>query len=354
MKNLLEINDLKVTFPTDDGFVNAVDGVSLTVAPGETVAIVGESGSGKTMLCRALVGTLNRRGAYIQSGSIDFEGIDLVNASKKDWRSIRGHKIGYIPQSALAGPNPVMRIGAQLAEAVTQRGRKSKDEVRRRSLELLELVQIRRPEVVLKQYPYELSGGMKQRVMIACAIAQNPKLIVADEPTTGLDPMSRLTLWEEVKRLNAGGTTVLLTTQYLEEADQLADRIAIIDHGRIVRQGAPRELKAMVGSPTLSISVASSETDEARAILARFGDLRPTSEGTLGVGLARGAEDVASVIRALDEAGLKVRHLELDEPSLDDVFAEATGYRLEGADAANKPAETEVVPEAKKSRRGRK
>jgi ABC-2 type transport system ATP-binding protein len=121
-----------------------------------------------------------------------------------------------------------------------------------------------------------------------------------------------------------------------------------------VRQGAPRELKALVGSPTLSISVASSETDEARSILARFGDLRPTSEGTLGVGLARGAEDVAAVIRALDEAGLKVRHLELDEPSLDDVFAEATGYRLEGADAANKPTESETAPEAKKSRRGRK
>jgi ABC-2 type transport system ATP-binding protein len=195
---------------------------------------------------------------------------------------------------------------------------------------------------------------MRRRLDLALSLVHEPTVLFLDEPTTGLDPMSRLTLWEEVKRLNAGGTTVLLTTQYLEEADQLADRIAIIDHGRIVRQGAPRELKAMVGSPTLSISVASSETDEARAILARFGDLRPTSEGTLGVGLARGAEDVASVIRALDEAGLKVRHLELDEPSLDDVFAEATGYRLEGADAANKPAETEVVPEAKKSRRGRK
>jgi ABC-2 type transport system ATP-binding protein len=104
----------------------------------------------------------------------------------------------------------------------------------------------------------------------------------------------------------------------------------------------------------LSISVASNETNEARTILSRFGDLRPTSEGTLGVGLARGAEDVASVIRALDEAGLKVRHLELDEPSLDDVFAEATGYRLEGADAANKPTETDIEPAAKKSRRGRK
>jgi ABC-type multidrug transport system ATPase subunit len=138
-------------------------------------------------------------------------------------------------------------------------------------------------------------------------------------------------LWEEVRRLNREGTTVLLTTQYLEEADQLADRIAIIDHGKIVREGVPRDLKAQVGSPTLFIDVDSAHVDSARAILGRFGDLRPTSEGKLGVGLVQGAEAVAAVIRTLDEAGVHVRHLELNEPSLDDVFAEATGYRLEGA-----------------------
>ena len=156
-KVLAEIRDLRIDVRVTRRLrLRIVDTASLVINKGQLLGLIGESGSGKTMLCRALVGTLNRRGAYIQSGSIDFEGIDLVNASKKDWRSIRGHKIGYIPQSALAGPNPVMRIGAQLAEAVTQRGRKSKDEVRRRSLELLELVQIRRPEVVLKQFLWDL------------------------------------------------------------------------------------------------------------------------------------------------------------------------------------------------------
>lgn len=198
------------------------------------------------------------------------------------------------------------------------------------------------------------SGGMRRRLDLALSLVHEPTVLFLDEPTTGLDPMSRLTLWEEVKRLNAGGTTVLLTTQYLEEADQLADRVAIIDHGRIVRQGAPRELKAMVGSPTLSIKVGIDQTDEARSILAHFGDLRTTSEGTLGVGLARGAEDVATVIRALDEAGLKVRHLELDEPSLDDVFAEATGYRLEGAGTADTVEKNSEAVDAQESKGRRK
>jgi ABC-2 type transport system ATP-binding protein len=175
------------------------------------------------------------------------------------------------------------------------------------------------------------SGGMRRRLDLALSLIHQPTVLFLDEPTTGLDPMSRLTLWEEVRRLNQAGTTVLLTTQYLEEADQLADRIAIVDHGRIVRAGVPRDLKAQVGSPTLFVSVDQTHSDSARSTLARFGELRPSAEGTLGVGLARGAEDVAAVVRALDEAGIKVRHLELNEPSLDDVFAEATGHRLEGA-----------------------
>jgi ABC-2 type transport system ATP-binding protein len=175
------------------------------------------------------------------------------------------------------------------------------------------------------------SGGMRRRLDLALSLVHEPSVLFLDEPTTGLDPMSRLTLWEEVRRLNREGTTVLLTTQYLEEADQLADRIAIIDHGKIVREGVPRDLKAQVGSPTLFIDVDHAHVDAAREVLGRFGDLRPTSEGKLGVGLAQGAEAVAAVIRTLDEAGVHVRHLELNEPSLDDVFAEATGYRLEGA-----------------------
>jgi ABC-2 type transport system ATP-binding protein len=158
-------------------------------------------------------------------------------------------------------------------------------------------------------------------------------VLFLDEPTTGLDPMSRISLWEEIRRLNNDGTTVLLTTQYLEEADQLAERIAIIDNGVIVRKGRPNELKAEVGSPTLFVSVDSAAKEQASQLLAGFGELRASPEGTLGVGLTDGPSAVSSVVRSLDDAGITVRDLELHEPSLDDVFAEATGYRLEGADA---------------------
>ena len=144
--------------------------------------------------------------------------------------------------------------------------------------------------------------------------------------------MSRLTLWEEVRYLNKElGTTVLLTTQYLEEADQLADRIAIIDNGRIVREGIPRELKAQVGAPTLLVAVPDEQRERAREVLVAFGDIRPTAEGTLGVGLRDGAEGIAMVVRSLDQAGIRLHRMELNEPSLDDVFAEATGHSLEGA-----------------------
>ncbi|MEK7295420.1 MAG: DUF4162 domain-containing protein, partial [Actinomycetota bacterium] len=126
------------------------------------------------------------------------------------------------------------------------------------------------------------------------------------------------------------GTTVMLTTQYLEEADQLADRIAIIDKGHIVREGRPRDLKASVGDPTLLINVSKEQFETAKSVLITFGEIRPTSESTLGVGLRDGAQAVTDVVRRLDEAGVRVTHLELSEPSLDDVFAEATGHRLEG------------------------
>ena len=178
------------------------------------------------------------------------------------------------------------------------------------------------------------SGGMRRRLDLALSLIHQPTVLFLDEPTTGLDPMSRITLWEEVRRLNGEGTTVLLTTQYLEEADQLADRVAIIDHGKIVKEGTPTALKAAVGAPTLLISVAATQAMIARDTLARFGELRTTAEGSLGVGLEGGAGAVTDVVRALDEAGVKVHHLELNEPSLDDVFAESTGYRLEGAATA--------------------
>jgi ABC-2 type transport system ATP-binding protein len=176
------------------------------------------------------------------------------------------------------------------------------------------------------------SGGMRRRLDLALSLVHEPTVLFLDEPTTGLDPMSRVALWDEVRRLNTEhGTTVFLTTQYLEEADQLARRIAIIDKGRIVREGEPRTLKEAVGAPTLIVEVRVEQRTLAAEVLARFGPHRPTDDDSLAVGLREGAGAMTDVVRAFDEAGLVLEHIELNAPSLDDVFAEATGHRLEGA-----------------------
>jgi ABC-2 type transport system ATP-binding protein len=165
------------------------------------------------------------------------------------------------------------------------------------------------------------------------ALIHEPEVLFLDEPTTGLDPTSRLNLWDEVRNLNADGTTVFLTTQYLEEADELAARIAIIDHGRLVREGRPSDLKAAVGAPTLKVEVRPDQESIAREVLVRFGPERVARRGVIAIGLEGGAGEMTAVVRAFDESSVVVTHLELDAPTLDDVFAEATGYRLEGAGA---------------------
>lgn len=302
-------------FGSGDNIVKAVDGVDLEVKAGEIFGLLGPNGAGKSTTVRMLTTLLKPT-----AGSARVAGFDVVREADAVRRSI-----GVALQDAAIDP---LMTGRELLNLQAVLYGLSKAQGRTRGDELLERVGL---TAAAERRVSTYSGGMRRRLDLALSLVHQPTVLFLDEPTTGLDPMSRLTLWEEVRRLNQSGTTVLLTTQYLEEADQLADRIAIIDHGRVVRQGAPRDLKAAVGSPTLQIDVDASSVEQARALLAGFGDLRPTAEGTLGVGLARGAEDVASVVRALDGAGIKVRHLELNEPSLDDVFAEATGHRLEGA-----------------------
>lgn len=234
--------DVKVTRTRRLSIVNCA---TFDVQPGQLLGLIGESGSGKTMLCRSLVGTLHRRGAYINSGSLTFNGIDLITASAKEWREIRGKEIGYIPQSALAGPNPVMTIGAQMAEAIQLGEKMDKNLVRKRAIELLEIVQIRRPEVVLKQYPYELSGGMKQRVMIACAIAREPKLIVADEPTTGLDVTVQAEIMQLLKQIrNDLNTSIILVSHDLPLINEVCDDIVIMHAGSTVEKIPSAKIQA--------------------------------------------------------------------------------------------------------------
>ena len=296
------------------GDLRAVDGIDMTVNAGEIFGFLGPNGAGKSTAVRMLTTLLRPT-----SGRAIVAGFDVATHPDEVRR-----RIGVALQDAAIDPlmtgNELLRLQAVLYGIPSGK-------VKTRAADLLERVGL---TAAADRRVGTYSGGMRRRLDLALSLIHEPTVLFLDEPTTGLDPMSRMTLWEEVRRLNREGTTVLLTTQYLEEADQLADRIAIIDKGRIVREGRPRDLKAEVGSPTLLVAVPREQADAARAVLQEFGESRPTAEGTLGVGLRDGARAVTDVVRRLDEAGVRLQHLEINEPSLDDVFAEATGHRLEG------------------------
>ncbi|MBT5139077.1 MAG: ATP-binding cassette domain-containing protein, partial [Acidimicrobiaceae bacterium] len=279
---------------------------------------LGPNGAGKSTTVRMLVTLLRPT-----SGVARVAGFDVVrepNAVRKS--------IGVALQDAAIDPlmtgNELLRLQAVLHGL----GRK---EATRRTGELLERVGL---TVARDRKVGEYSGGMRRRLDLAMALIHRPSVLFLDEPTTGLDPTSRLAVWEEVRTLNDEGTTVFLTTQYLEEADELAGRVAIIDGGRIVREGAPAALKAAVGDPTLRVEIDERHFAEARTVLAAFGEERPARAGRVAIGLRGGTARLTEVVRALDDAGVPVGHLEMDLPSLDDVFAEATGRRLEGAGAS--------------------
>jgi len=296
------------------GDVKAVDGIDLEVRAGEIFGFLGPNGAGKSTAVRMLTTLLRPT-----SGTARVAGHDVVREADAVRRSI-----GVALQDAAIDP---LMTGRELLALQAVLYGIPRAESRGRTEELLERVGL---TAAADRRVGTYSGGMRRRLDLALSLIHRPTVLFLDEPTTGLDPMSRVALWEEVRRLNREGTTVMLTTQYLEEADQLADRVAIIDHGRIVRLGTPAELKADVREPSLMVTVPSAQQDAARGVLARFGELRPGTEGRLGVGLRGGESAVTDVVRALDEAGVRLQHLELNEPSLDDVFAEATGHRLEG------------------------
>jgi ABC-2 type transport system ATP-binding protein len=188
------------------------------------------------------------------------------------------------------------------------------------------------------------SGGMKRRLDLALALVHSPRILFLDEPTTGLDPQSRADLWDEVGRLaREDGVTVMLTTQYLEEADVLADRVGIIDQGRIVAEGTPDALKAEVGRPSLEVIPSDkSGCDRLATVLARFGGAVDAPDGAVAVRLERGADELADVIRALDAENVGIEHFQLHSPSLDDVFLAKTGHKLDVEQ--HETGEREAVP----------
>jgi len=300
------------------GDIVAVDGVDLHVRQGEIFGFLGPNGAGKTTTVRMLT-TLLRPTA----GTARVAGFDVVREAAKVRRVI-----GVALQDAAIDP---LMTGRELIRLQAVLHGLPRSEADRRGERLLERVGL---TAAADRRVVTYSGGMRRRLDLALSLVHEPHVLFLDERTTGLDPMSRIALWDEVRSLNSErGTTVLLTTQYLEEADQLAGRIAIIDQGRIVREGEPRALKAQVGEPTLRVEVDSGHESTAKDVLARFGETRPSRPGVLAIGLVGGATRMTAVVRALDEAGVTVEHMELHQPSLDDVFADATGRRLEGAEA---------------------
>jgi ABC-2 type transport system ATP-binding protein len=299
------------------GGIRAVDGIDLDVAPGEIYGFLGPNGAGKSTTVLMLTTLLPPT-----AGTASVFGFDIVREGPK----VR-EMIGAALQEAALDPLLTGREHLRLQTALHNVPRRHRRQLGDRLLARVGLTQAADRKV--KGY----SGGMKRRLDLALALVHSPRILFLDEPTTGLDPQSRTALWEEVGRLSRDdGVTVFLTTQYLEEADVLADRVGIIDHGRIVAEGTPAALKAEIGRPTVDAVPADPADREAVAqILERFGERTAASPKGAAVRLVHGEEDLAEISRALDAEGLHVEHLQLHAPSLDDVFLAKTGRSLEGA-----------------------
>ncbi len=311
---------------TFKGGIEAVRDIDLTVSRGEVFGFLGPNGAGKTttvrMLCTLLPPT---------AGTASVAGLDVV----ADAAEVR-RRIGVALQEI--GLDPV-QTGRELLElqcglyGITGQGAVA------RTAELLELVGLKDAgERRTKTY----SGGMKRRLDLASALVHSPEVLFLDEPTTGLDPASRLTIWDEVRRINSGGATVFLTTQYLEEADQLCDRLAIIDGGEIVAQGTPEQLKAEMGHDVISVALESlADLSATEAALAGLPGLeRIVAEpNALVLYVEDGASSIAEVVRRLDRENLRVGAISVSRPTLDDVFLKATGRRLEGEEQSSEQAQ---------------
>jgi ABC-2 type transport system ATP-binding protein len=310
-KNGIEVEDLVREFRKGP---RAVDGISLTVEPGEVYGFLGPNGAGKSTTVLMLTTLLPPT-----SGTARVAGYDIV----REGPQVRA-SIGAALQEAALDPFLTGRDHLRLQGALHGL---SRAERRKRGDELLERVGL---SEAADRRVRGYSGGMKRRLDLALALVHQPSILFLDEPTTGLDPQSRNAMWSEVSRLARDeGVTVFLTTQYLEEADVLADRVGIIDRGRIVAEDTPEALKAEIGRP--SVEATPMEPQQRAAVvkvLARFGEEIPAQPGAVAVRLDRG--DLADVVRALDAEGLKVSNVRLDAPTLDDVFLEKTGRSLEG------------------------
>ncbi|MEE9324205.1 MAG: ABC transporter ATP-binding protein [Dehalococcoidia bacterium] len=243
MASLLQIRNLKTYFYTGDGVVKAVDGVSYDVGQGETLGLVGESGCGKSVSALSIMRLIPNPPGRIVDGEIIFDGRDLLKISEEEMRHIRGNDIAMVFQEPMTSLNPVLTIGRQLTETLQLHLKMDKKTALKRAAELLELVGIAEPDTRLSDYPHQFSGGMRQRVMIAMALSCNPKLLLADEPTTAVDVTIQAQLLELIKRLgDEFGTTVIVITHNLGVVARYANRVNVMYAGRIIETGTARDI----------------------------------------------------------------------------------------------------------------
>jgi ABC-2 type transport system ATP-binding protein len=297
------------------GDVQALDGVDLQVAPGTVLGLLGPNGAGKTTAVRILTTLLSP-----DEGTAHVAGLDVV----KEAAQLRS-RIGLAGQYAAVDEN---LTGAENLEMFGQLYHLPKGEPRARAAELLQHFDLTdAADRLVRTY----SGGMRRRLDLAAALVARPPVLFLDEPTTGLDPRSRIGLWETIEARVAEGTTVLLTTQYLDEADRLADRIAVIDHGRVIAEGSSDELKDQVGGERIDVTLESdSETEAAMAALEPIAAERPTLvEGIIRMPIEERRGAIADAVRRLNEAGIGIDDVAMHRPTLDDVFLKLTGRAAE-------------------------
>jgi len=325
----VEAFDIVRTFSGGD--VRALDGVSLQVPTGQVFGLLGPNGSGKTTMVRILATILSPT-----SGSATVAGFDVV----KQPTQVRSH-IGLAGQNATVDEN---LTGFENLRMIGLLNHLKKAYVVAKSRQLLDDFGLSdAANRITKTY----SGGMRRRLDLAAALVADPPILFLDEPTTGLDPQSRQDLWSIIESLVERGTTVLLTTQYLDEADRLAKQLVVLDHGKIIAQGTSAQLKAQMGATVLALSFASiDDALRAQPLLANLSDKVANLEGTvLELTVDNGPLVTADALRRIDTAGIRLSGLALREPSLDDVFLNLTGHKAEDASLA------EPAPSGRRSKR---
>jgi ABC-2 type transport system ATP-binding protein len=323
MSALIDVQDLVKVYGADN---RAVDGITFAVQPGELFGFLGPNGAGKTTTIRILATLLDAT-----SGVARVAGFDVATQPYEIRR-----RLGLAMQTPTLD---AFSTGRETLELAGYLHRMPPAEIKSRADELLELMGL---TSVAKKLTGTYSGGMKRRLDLASALVHRPQVLILDEPTEGLDPQSRTALWEELERINAAGTAMLLTTHYMEEADRLCSRLAIIDNGTIVIEGQPAELKRSIGADTVILQLESADPEpqraEARRLLDGLVAVEDIADHPLGLSLAvpNASAEIPSLLRRLDGAGLHIAGLQMSQPSLDDVFLKYTGRRIR-EEAADQP-----------------